>query len=353
MAYTTIPKSSANFSTNLYTGTGSNLTINTGHQSDLIWIKQRATVRPNCLFDSVNSSNFAGGNSKYLVSNTTASLTSDNSTQITATSSTGFSIGTDNSDQINGNGDTAVAWSWKANGAGSSNTDGSINTTKTSANTTSGCSIITYTGNATAGATIGHGLGIKPSMIIIKNLSTTQDWIVYTQSLTATKILYLNQTGAFNDNNVFFNDTEPTTSLITLGSNSSVNGSGNSHVAYCFSDVQGYSKQGSYIGNGHANGTFAYTGFKPAFILVKNTENGARNWQIYDSKRIGYNYNNYRIATNLPQTEESNLNIDIYSNGFKTLTTDADVNENAKTYIYMAFAEEPLVGSNNVPATAR
>ena len=353
MAYTTIPKSSANFSTNLYTGTGSNLTINTGHQSDLIWIKQRATVRPNCLFDSVNSSNFAGGNSKYLVSNTTASLTSDNSTQITATSSTGFSIGTDNSDQINGNGDTAVAWSWKANGAGSSNTDGSINTTKTSANTTSGCSIITYTGNATAGATIGHGMGIKPSMIIIKELAGGNDWIVYTQALTANKILYLNSTAGENDNNVFFNDTEPTTSLITLGSIGATNGSGVAMIAYCFSNVKGFSKQGSYLGNGNADGAFVYTGFKPAFIMLKQSSASGRNWEIYDSKRIGYNVANYRLPPNTAGAEETNVNIDILSNGFKARSTDADLNASGATYIFMAFAEAPFVSSTGIPTPAR
>ena len=352
MAYTPINKSTDYFSTNLYTGTGSALTVTTGHQSDFIWIKQRATVRPNCLFDSVNSSNFAGGNSKYLVSNTTAGLTSDNSTQITATSSTGFSIGTDNSDQINNNGDTAVAWSWKANGQGSSNTDGSINTTYTSVSATSGFSISTYTGTG-ANATVGHGLGATPKMFIVKRLNSTGAFRTYVEPLGNLGQLALNATDQVSDVASMWNSTSPTNSTISIGTHAGVNASGGTYVAYCFADVQGFSKIGSYLGNGHANGTFAYTGFKPAFILVKNTGNSARNWQIYDNKRIGYNYNNYRIATNLPQTEESNLNIDIYSNGFKTLTTDADVNENAKTYIYMAFAEEPLVGSNNVPATAR
>ena len=356
MAYTTIPKSSANFSTNLYTGTGSNLTINTGHQSDLIWIKQRATIRPNCLFDSVNSSNFAGGNSKYLVSNTYDPLTSDNSTQITANSSTGFSIGTDNSDQINNNGDTAVAWSWKAGTTSGIATDGTTTITPSaySFNQTSGFSIIKYSGNGVDGAYLPHGLGVSPKVMIVKRLvDTGWDWYVYHVALGNQKYLQLNETSAISSTNGMWGSYTPTSVNMKMSNDAQIGASGKNYIMYCFADVQGYSKMGSYLGNGHANGTFAYTGFKPAFILVKNTGNSARNWQIYDSKRIGYNYNNYRIATNLPQTEESNLNIDIYSNGFKARSTDADVNENAKTYIYMAFAEEPLVSTNGTPATAR
>ena len=352
MAYTTIPKSTAYFSTNLYTGTGSALTVTTGHQSDFIWIKQRATSRPNSLFDSVNSSNFAGGNSKYLVSNTTAGLTSNNSTQITATSSTGFSIGTDNTNQINNNGDTAVAWSWKANGQGSSNTDGSINTTYTSVSATSGFSISTYTGTG-SNATVGHGLGITPKMFIVKRLNTTGAFRTYHEATGNLGQMALNATDEVSDVAAMWNSTSPTNSTISIGTHAGVNASGGTYVAYCFADVQGYSKMGSYIGNGHANGTFAYTGFKPAFILVKNTGNSARNWQIYDNKRIGYNVANYRLPPNTNGAEETNVNIDILSNGFKARSTDADLNASGATYIYMAFAEEPLVSTNGVAATAR
>ena len=345
MAYTTIPKPSAYFNTLLYSG---NLTARSltevGFEPSFVWIKERTSTSAHMLFDQPRGVN------KYISSNL-ANVEATASVMLSSFDSDGFSLG--NGDDVNDNGQTYASWNWKANGAGSSNTAGSINTTKTSANTTSGCSIIKYTGNGSAGATIGHGMGIKPSMIIIKNINTTQDWIVYTQSLTATKILYLNSSGGFNDNNVFFNDVEPTTSLITLGSNSSVNGSGNTHIAYCFSNVQGYSSQGSYVGNGNADGTFVYTGFKPAWIMIKQSSASGRNWEIYDSKRIGYNVANYRIPPNTAGTEETNVNIDIISNGFKARSTDADVNASGATYIYMAFAEEPLVSTNGVPATAR
>ena len=344
MAYTTIPKSSAYFEPEIYTGNGSSKTISTlNFQPDWVWIKNRATTDMNVLFDSLR------GATKRIASDSTAAEATE-AQDLTAFNTNGFTVGT--SGAVNTNNVSYASWNWKANGAGSSNTDGSINTTKTSANTTSGFSISTYTGTG-ANATVGHGLGVTPKMFIVKRLNSTGAFRTYVEPLGNLGQLALNATDEVSDVASMWNSTSPTNSTISIGTHAGVNASGGTYVAYCFADVQGFSKIGSYIGNGHANGTFAYTGFKPAFILVKNTGNSARNWQIYDNKRIGYNYNNYRIATNLPQTEESNLNIDIYSNGFKTLTTDADVNENAKTYIYMAFAEEPLVGSNNVPATAR
>ena len=346
MAYTTIPKSTDYFNTKLYTGNATGRTISgVGFQPDWSWIKNRSDTSGHRLLDAVR------GATKELISNATnAEATEAQSLQ--SWNSDGFVLGT--AAGVNANTNNFVSWNWKANGAGSANTDGSINTTYTSANTTSGMSIIKYTGTGSAGATIGHGLGIKPSMIIIKNLSTTQDWIVYTQSLTATKILYLNQTGAFNDNNVFFNDTEPTTSLITLGSNSSVNGSGNSHVAYCFSDVQGYSKQGSYIGNGSATSPpFIYLGFKPAFVLLKNTTQ-ADSWFLHDSKRDGFNDDNEYLRPNLTAAESSGINrIRLLSNGFSVPTTDKSHNVSGNVYIYMAFAENPFVSSTGIPATAR
>jgi hypothetical protein len=343
MAYTTVPKSTDYFDTKLYTGNAStNAITGVGFQPDITWLKERDGTQDHYLYDAVR------GVQNYLTPNLTTQEQA-NVTSLTAFNSDGFTLGSNTA--TNANNGLFASWNWKANGAGASNTAGSINTTKTSANTTSGCSIITYTGNATAGATIGHGLGIKPSMVIIKNLAGN-DWIVYTQALTANKILYLNTTGVENDNSVFFNDTEPTDSLITLGSISATNGSG-AMIAYCFSDVQGYSKQGSYIGNGNANGTFNYTGFKPAFVLTKNSSSGGSNWRIFDNQRLGYNVNNATLYPNLTNAEADETSLDLLSNGFKMRGTTNDLNGNGQTYAYIALASEPLVSTNGNAATAR
>jgi len=344
MAYTTIPKSTDYFNTKLYTGNGGTQTISgIGFEPSLAWFKTRSSTS-HMLQDAVR------GITKFIEPDTTTG-NQTSSDGISSFNSDGYAIGANG--RLNSNNTSMVSWNWKANGQGSSNTAGSINTTYTSANTTSGCSIITYTGNGSAGATIGHGMGIKPSMIIIKNL-TGNDWIVYTQALTANKILYLNTTGVQNDNNVFFNDTEPTDSLITLGSISATNGSGVAMVAYCFSDVQGYSKQGSYTGNGNADGTFIYTGFKPAWVLIKDSGR-AESWYIFDNRRLGYNGAMADLKPNTTAAESSSSAtlLDLVSNGFKLRGTTDHLNGNNQNFIYMAFAEEPLVSTNGTPATAR
>ena len=345
MAYTTIPKSTDYFNTTLYVGNGSSKTI-TGipFAPSLVWIKARSAAENHVMVDTARGAN------NYLMQNTTNG-NDTNPEFLKSFTSDGYTLGL--GDRVNKSSTNLVSWNWKANGAGSSNTDGSINTTKTSANTTSGCSIITYTGNATAGATIGHGMGIKPSMIIIKELAGGNDWIVYTQALTANKILYLNSTAGENDNNVFFNDTEPTTSLITLGSIGATNGSGVAMIAYCFSNVKGFSKQGSYLGNGSTDGTFVYTGFKPAWIMIKKSSAAGTNWFIFDDKRVGYNPDNDYVSPNTNGAEGSTVYLDILSNGFKLKANESDVNTNGATYIYMAFAAEPLVSTNGIPSTAR
>jgi len=343
MAYTTINKPSAHFNTKLYAGNSGTQSISgVGHQPDLVWVKQRNGSAYHQLTDVIRGVNSqAAANAVGLGASNTC---------LTAFNSDGFALGSNG--DVNASNKNYVSWNWKANGSGSSNTNGSINTIKTSANTTSGFSISTFTGTG-SNATVGHGLGVAPKMVIVKSYSAGEDWTIYHSALGGTKYIVLNSTGVAGTNVGAFNNTSPTSSVFYVGTFGATNGSSQTLVAYSFAEKQGFSKIGSYKGNGNADGAFVYTGFKPAFILIKNTENGARNWQIYDNKRIGYNYNNYRMAVNLPQTEESNLNLDIYSNGFKTLSTDADVNENAKKYIYMAFAEEPLVGTNNVAATAR
>ena len=344
MAYTTINKSSDYFNTKLYTGTGAeNAVTGINFQPDWTWIKSRNATYDHTLYDAVR------GATKQLYSNQTNGQYTE-AQGLKSFDSDGFTNGTDA--KGNNNGSTFVSWNWKANGQGSSNTDGSINTTYTSANTTSGMSIIQYSGNGTAGATIGHGLGVAPKCVIIKRTDTTSNWIFGTGATGFTKFLYLNTTGAETTNSGTFNNTAPSSSVITLGSWNDVNNSSGTYIAYCFAEKQGFSKFGSYKGNGNDDGAFIYTGFKPAFILVKNTAISG-SWSIFDNKRLGYNAFNYVLYADITNVGSNGLPIDILSNGFKWRTSAAMVNGSGNNCIFMAFAEAPLVGSNNVPATAR
>ena len=253
--------------------------------------------------------------------------------------------------QINNNSDTYVAWNWKAGGGqGSSNTDGSINTTYTSVNTTAGFSISKYTGTG-ATATIGHGLGVAPKMIIIKQTNTTRNWVVGHDGIGWTKYLYLDSTNAQGTGN-FFNDTAPTNSVFSVVNDGGVNGSGGTYIAYCFAEKTGYSKFGSYTGNGNADGTFVYTGFKPAFIIFKRT-NTANDWFMVDNKINPFNVTDKMLRPNLSNAEQSFNNIDFLSNGFKPRGASDGFNASGSTYIYMAFAESPFVNSKGVPNNAR
>nr|BAR38179.1 hypothetical protein [uncultured Mediterranean phage uvMED] len=234
---------------------------------------------------------------------------------------------------------------------GSSNFSGSIQST-VSANTTAGFSIVSYTGTASAGATVGHGLGVKPDMIITKARAISDNWGVYHKSLGATKGLYLNTTNAEITSSAYYNNTEPTSTLVTLGDNEATNDN-DTMIMYAFAEKQGYSKFGSYTGNGNADGTFVYTGFKPAFVICKNSSS-AENWQILDNKRLGYNGGNQNLGANLTYAEPtSNNNLDLLSNGFKLRDTNAEVNESGSTIIYMCFASNPFVTSTGVPTNAR
>jgi len=346
MAYTTINKSTDYFNTKLYNGTGSAQSITgVGFQPDWLWQKSRSNSQDGRIFDAVR------GGSKLIY----PSLTNAESTDaqlITSFDSDGFTMGSSGSN-VNDSGTTNVAWNWKANGQGSSNTDGSINTTYTSANTTSGFSIVKYTGTG-SNATVGHGLGVAPSLIITKSLVATQEWCVYHKSLGATKYLFLNETSAEQTGSVYWQDTAPTSSVFSVGASGPTN-STSAMIAYCFAEKTGYSKFGSYTGNGNADGSFIFCGFKPAFVMIKRT-NASDNWNIFDSKRVGYNWSNYRLFANsssAEETAESAQRLDIVSNGFKLRDNETDVNGNGNPHIYIAFAEAPLVGSNNVPATAR
>ena len=351
MAYTTINKPSLYFDTKLYTGTGSAQSITgLGFSPDFVWIKDRTSANNHRLLDAVR------GATKELYSSTTDSETTQ-AQSLTAFNSDGFSIGT--LAQINTNANNYVSWNWDANGAGSANTAGSITST-VSANTTAGFSIVSWTGNATAGATVGHGLGTTPAMIIIKNRidSSTSFWCVYHKSAFVSQsdpnILYLNVTDAqADDTNVLGNSTVTINSnVFSLGDYNGSNGSGDAMIAYCFAEVKGYSKFGSYVGNGNANGTFVYTGFKPAFIITK-CSSATGEWEIYDNKRTTYNVATSTLEAQSSGAELNYYSIDMLSNGFKQRQTYNTQNQSGATYIYMAFAEQPLVGTNNVPATAR
>ena len=350
MAYTTINKSTDYFNTVLYTGNASGQTITgVGHQPDFIWVKGRAD-------DGYDHSlhNSASGVLKKLASNKTDAEVTNTDT-ITSTNADGFVLGADTAgpaaNSVNQDTKTYVAWNWKA-GTTSGLSGGTITPSAYSINTTAGFGIYKYSGNATAGATIAHGLGAKPHLIIVKILNTTDNWCCYHQSLGATKRFELNNSTTPTTSSTLWNDTEPTSTVFSLGTNGQVNGNGNTYIAYVFTEKAGYSKMGKYTGNGNADGAFVYTGFKPKILMLRNITNGNRNL-IFDSKRLGYNPDNYHLGADVNLNEESAWgNIDLLSNGFKGRSTDGSMNANNNEYIFWAFGQT-LVGTNNIPATAR
>jgi hypothetical protein len=342
MAYTTIDKPNDYFNTVLYTGTGaSNSVTGVGFQSDLLWFKNRSSALNHILFDSVR------GIDKYFYVNLNEAE-GTSATILTAVGSDGFTVGANNNVNQSSNG--IVAWNWLANGAGVSNTAGTISST-VSANTTSGFSIVSYTGTG-ANATVGHGLGVAPNVVIIKERTSAGEWVFGHSSLGFTKFIELNSTGASQTSSTRFNDTAPTSLLFSIGTAADVNTSTNAHIAYCFAEKKGFSKFGSYTGNGSADGTFVYTGFKPAFVMLKRT-NDTAHWQMQDSKRIGFNPENERLYASDSAAEQTINFIDLLSNGFKCITTDAGANGSGDNFIYMAFAENPFVTSTSIPTTAR
>jgi hypothetical protein len=351
MAYSSIVKPSDYFNTKLYTGNGSTQSITgVGFQPDMTWVKSRSSSAWHNLFDAVR-----GATKRLQVNSDGAESTETNS--LTSFDSDGFTVGS--SGDVNGSGNSTVAWNWKANGSGSANTDGSINST-VSANTTAGFSIVSYTGTG-ANATVGHGLGVVPQVVIARSRSNGGagwNWGVYHKDLGNTNAVFLNSTAASTSVSAYWNNTSPTSSVFSLGSDGVVNLSSGTFIAYCFAEKTGYSKFGSYTGNGNADGTFVYTGFKPAFVLWKRTEDAGYDWDLYDTARDTHNVAFKELIPNGNGAESSStvLSLDILSNGFKLRTSNGNGNDSGKPYIYMAFAEEPLVansGSNGVPATAR
>ena len=342
MAYTTINKPSDYFNTKLWTGTGSSTAL-TGveFKPDWTWIKNRAINSNHALFDSVR------GVQKVLNSNqTTAEATG--TSWLNSFDTDGFTInGGDGF--VNGSGNAMAAWNWKA-GTTSIPTGGSLDATAVSINTTAGFGIYSYTGNGTV-RSIAHGLGSIPKMMIIKRLNSTRDWSVYHASLPLAEHLELNNSDAAATANLWWSS-RPTSSLIYFNGDGQVNGGSDPYIMYAFAEKQGYSKFGSYTGNGNADGTFVYTGFKPAFVMTKKTS-GTSSWDMHDTKRDTFNVASKHLLAEDAGAEGNTAILDILSNGFKFRSSNGDRNASGGTYIYMAFAEAPLVGTNNVPCTAR
>jgi hypothetical protein len=344
----TIPAGNLFMNATLYTGNGSAATdvqtITNGvagqsFQPDLVWTKSRSNAVSHHIGDSVR------GIDKTLFSNLTAAEASY-TYDIHAFNSNGFTVGNDGTQNTSGY--TYVAWQWRASNATAvTNTQGSINSS-VSANTTAGFSIVTYTGNATAGATIGHGLGVAPAMIIVKRRDDVVGWFVWhTAFNSATAKLDLNSTDAIFSSNVYLNSTFPSSTVVTLGTSGYTNASGGTYVMYAFAQVAGYSAFGSYTGNGSSDGPFVFTGFRPRFVLIRRTDSGPVNWFIWDTSRDTYNVAFRELYPDQPNAESTSTNsLDILSNGIKLRTSSSDRNANGGNYIYMVFAENPFKYAN-------
>ena len=347
MAFSAIIKPTDYFNTKLYTGTdSSNAITGLNFQPDFTWIKMRSSTASHALQDAVR-----GNDKTFRTNNTNAQYTNS---FFSSFNSDGFTVATSETD-ANADGSTYASWNWKANGAGSANTTGSINST-VSANTTSGFSIVSYTGNGTSGATVGHGLGVIPQVIIVKRLNATDQTIMYHHKLNATPQDYyirISDTGAASDFAGMWNDTAPTSSLFSIGNSATTNANSEAMIAYCFAEKQGYSKFGSYAANANVDGPFIYTGFSPAFVLLKQYNTTGSNWMLFDDKREGYNIENYYLHPDTTASEGTTDKLDLVSNGFKIRTTGGDVNSG--DFIYMAFAKHPFVANSgeSIPTTAR
>ena len=350
--YTTIDDPTAYFQTTLYTGDGSTShAITNGGNSDLqpdwLWIKSRSSTEQHFAFDSVR------GQSKYIFPNANNVEGTAGTGILNSFNSDGFTLG--NNDGVNANSETFVAWNWKAGTSftndASSTGVGSIDSTA-SVSQTAGFSIVKYTGTG-SNATVAHGLGLAPEIMFCKNLSATENWVVYVKSLGNTKRLVLDTTAAVGTDATIFNSTTPNTTIFGIGENAGANGNGHGQIAYCFASVKGYSKIGRYTGNSNADGAYVHLGFKPAFLMVKRTD-AAYRWTISDNKRIGFNRIIHGLAADSTAAEETGAaygEFDFTANGFKCRSAEDGMN--VGNMIYMAFAESPFVTSTGIPATAR
>ena len=331
MAYTAIDDPEAYFQVQLYTGNGSannaiTLGGDTDMQPDLVWIKNRDATDAHCLFDSVR------GATKVIHSDTTGAETTDADTLDSFTSD-GFQVDADV--KVNTNTEKYVAWCWKESA-------------------TAGFDILTYTGNAT-NRTISHNLSAVPQVVIVKRRDAVTAWSSLHLAIgDSTDRMVLNDSAALEDDATMWQDTDPTSSVFSLGTSSSTNVNTGTYVAYLWAPIQGFSKFGTYEGNNNADGTFVYTGFSVAYVLVKNIDASGPKWTIQDTKRspsLGGNPAEARLHPNDTTVEEADSDIDLLSNGFKIRSTGSYTND-AETYIYMAFAEAPFVNSNGVPCNA-
>ena len=331
MAYTTIDNPELYFQTKIYTGDGNDDrdivfdVTDTTMQPNMLWSARRDSGDNISLYDSVR-----GDGKEFRTAESAGEY--DRSDNIQALNSNGFQVGTDG--QVNADGGTYVSWAWKESAD-------------------AGFDMVAYTGNQTA-RTISHSLSAVPHWMIIKNRSNYSFQVYHHKNTSApeTEIIYLNTTAATSDSNVEWNDTAPTSSVFTVGTDVGVNQTSQSHIAYLWSEKQGYSKFGSYTGNGNADGEFIYLGFKPAWFLCKNTQDAGDNWIVHDNKRDTFNVTDAGLAPNTASAEFTDVDMDFLSNGVKMRNNTGRANS-AKTFIYMAFAESPFVNSNGVPNNAR
>ena len=335
-----------NFHTNLWTGnsTTDRAMTGVGFKPDLLWIKSRSEGTDHEWNDAVR------GSTKYLRSNV-ANGEGTEAESVKSFDADGYTLG--NANYWNWTAKTFAGWSWKAGTTTGITGSPSITPAAYSFNQTAGFSIIKYVGNGTAGATIPHGLGAVPHFAIFKYLDGAEAWGVYHHSIGNGKKLVLNTTETEVTQSTIWNNTSPTSTLFSIGTHANVNTNSINNIAYIFTEKKGYSKFGSYMGNGNIDGPFAYTGFRPAMIIRKRATGSTNDWYITDNKRLGYNPNNAYLFPNTTQTESDITRIDFLSNGFKIRTTDTGDNDTNETYVYAAFAEFPIVSSNSKAGTAR
>ena len=345
-----IPNGRTVFNAITYTGTGSNTAISnadagsTGFKPDFVWIKSRSNTTQHSLYDVIR------GIGNILQTNSTSAASQDSAGySLTSFNSNGFNVGIENASagSTNYSGYNYIAWQWQA-GAGttSTNTNGSITST-VSVNTTAGFSVIKATlPNSGTSGTIGHGLGVTPAMYIVKYATTGGDWRVYHTSLGQGQYLFLNTSAGTTSSTTVWNNTAPTSSVLSLGSNYLPDASNNNLVIYAWAQVAGFSSFGSYTGNGTSDGPFVYLGFRPRFIMIKRTDASGNDWRILDTARDPYNYTQHFLYPDLTQAEDSGYPYDIVSNGFKIRTFNNGDNISGGTFVYAAFAENPFKYAN-------
>ena len=349
MAFTAVDKGETYFNTVLYTGNDTARSITTGLVStDFIWNKRRDSTGSHLLYDRNRGINIDLNTHNQEADETQVGT-------VTAFGTNTFSLGTHGG--TNASGESKVSWCWAAGGAASSNGNGTI-TSNVSVNTTSGFSIVTYTGNGTTNATIGHGLSGTPAWILLKNRDDSENWWNYHVGLSdpSTKAILMNSTnGEFTPGTSAWYPTNFSSSVFSVLTDNASNSSGDDYVAYCWKEVKGFSKFGSFTGNGDSDGPFVYCGFKPAWVLTKKISEGSGEWHIYDNKRVTLNPNNNVLSPNANYADSinANVNTDFLSNGFKIRNDNDNRNDDGETHMFCAFAEHPFVSSTGTPVTAK